>query len=343
MTPPPTPCRGAGSPVCRPGKDVPGDDGEHRAVHRRPFRADRPRDRGPSARRGALPGRVPVPSDDVDGRIGERVGLLLHEEDLEPESLLAEHPSLASSIRAVAVAADPGQRSPRRGVDRGHGLHRRCGRGRCVADDRCDGARLGRALRRPRLGDAADLDTVVVPYAPVGPVRERLDLLAHTARCRGRRARDRPPRWDGRAWPYASRGFFPFRERIPGWCGGVVDAVRRAAWPALSRPGASGRVRPQARMTGRTVQDDREQPAEFAPGAQSSRCHRPRAERDARRTLPRQIGCAAAEPAQPRSRSRSRTRARDQCIDPQPTPPARRMMPRIQSGTLVPCSRSASR
>ncbi len=49
VTPPPTPCRGAGSPDCRPGEDVPGDDGEHRAVHRRPFRADRPRDRGPSA------------------------------------------------------------------------------------------------------------------------------------------------------------------------------------------------------------------------------------------------------------------------------------------------------
>ncbi|GAA3331217.1 FAD-binding domain-containing protein [Curtobacterium citreum] len=122
-----------------------------------------------------FPAAVPVPSDDVDGRVGERVGLLLHEEDLEPESLLA---ASRSSGATVLNSVEPS-------------------------------AVLGWA-------GAANLDTVVVPYAPVGPVRERLDLLRTRLGAEGVALVTVRRRWDGRAWPYASRGFFPFRERIPG-------------------------------------------------------------------------------------------------------------------------------
>lgn len=66
----------------------------------------------------ALPPRTPIEPDDVDGTIGTRPGLLLHEEDLDAGSLLAEQPGLAERLIATAVVADPGSarrsRSPRR-------------------------------------------------------------------------------------------------------------------------------------------------------------------------------------------------------------------------------------
>ncbi len=163
-----------------------------------------------------FPAAVPVPSDDVDGRIGERVGLLLHEEDLEPESLLAEHPSLASSIRAIAVAADPGQRSP---AEVSTAVTAFTAGAVADAASRTTDATVLDSVEPSAVldwADAADLDTVVVPYAPVGPVRERLDLLRARLGAEGVALVTVRRRWDGRAWPHASRGFFPFRERIPG-------------------------------------------------------------------------------------------------------------------------------
>jgi hypothetical protein len=60
------------------------------------------------------------------------------------------------------------------------------------------------------------LDTVVVPYAPIGPVHERLAQLLPALASEGIASVTVRRRWDGVAWPHASRGFFPFREEIPG-------------------------------------------------------------------------------------------------------------------------------
>ncbi|WP_065963141.1 FAD-binding domain-containing protein [Curtobacterium sp. UCD-KPL2560] len=169
----------------------------------------------------AFPPAVPVASDDVEGQPGERVGLLLHEEDLEPESLLAEHPSLAGSFRATAVAADPRHRSPvavspavvafttGAAADAASRTTDAAGRPATGLDSLEPSAVLDWAA-------AEDFDSIVVPYAPVGPVRERLDLLRAHLAAEGITLVTVRRRWDGRAWPYASRGFFPFRERIPG-------------------------------------------------------------------------------------------------------------------------------
>ncbi len=162
-----------------------------------------------------FPAADPVPSDDVDGRVREHVPLLLHEEDLEPESLLAEHPSLASAIRTAAVAADPEQRSPA-GVSPAVATLT----AGAVADaaTRTTDARVLDSVEPSAVLDwagAADLDTVVVPYAPVGSVRERLDMLHTRLSAEGVALVTVRRRWDGRVWPHASRGFVPFRGRIP--------------------------------------------------------------------------------------------------------------------------------
>ncbi|MCJ1683282.1 FAD-binding domain-containing protein [Rathayibacter sp. VKM Ac-2928] len=181
-----------------------------------------------------FPPRTPIEPDDVVGTLGTRPGLLLHEEDLDAGSLLAEQPGLAERLIATAVIADPGERSPfavseavqdftaaaiadaaERTPDKG-------GRpARVLAD----------ALPATVLDWAASerLDTVVVPYAPVGPVQERLDALRSALAQEGIALVTVRRRWDGTAWPSASRGFFAFKKRIPTLVRGLdepEDAVR---------------------------------------------------------------------------------------------------------------------
>ena len=59
------------------------------------------------------------------------------------------------------------------------------------------------------------MTAIVTPYAPAGPVRDRLDRLKTDLANDGLTlTRIRRP-GDAHAWPHATRGFFPFRERIP--------------------------------------------------------------------------------------------------------------------------------
>jgi hypothetical protein len=60
-----------------------------------------------------------------------------------------------------------------------------------------------------------DVTALVTPYAPVGSVRDRLDRLSGELAADGITLSRVLRPWDSQAWPHASRGFFPFRERIP--------------------------------------------------------------------------------------------------------------------------------
>ncbi len=163
-----------------------------------------------------LPTASPVPP--LDAVPEGRVGLLLHEEDLDPQSLVAQHPSLGSIV-AVAAAADVDGRSP-------HGIPDTVRSFTSGAVDDCIARSSSLADGAQVLPDATistvlewataeRLDSVAIPYAPVGPVQERMSALAPALAAEGvalaRVRRD----WDSAAWPSASRGFFPFREKIP--------------------------------------------------------------------------------------------------------------------------------
>ena len=62
---------------------------------------------------------------------------------------------------------------------------------------------------------AAGVVTVVTPYAPVGPVADALAAIAVRLAGAGLRLITLRRDWDERFWPHATRGFFPFKERIP--------------------------------------------------------------------------------------------------------------------------------
>ncbi|MHC5797945.1 FAD-binding domain-containing protein [Lacisediminihabitans sp. FW035] len=164
------------------------------------------------------PERIP-PSDSA--AIGGRVGLLLHEEDLDAASLYSEHPTLDRHPPvSVAGFADPDARSPLGSSERV----------RLFTESALyDGVTLassalgspGRVLPDALPSSVLDwaaathLDAVVTPYAPVGPVQERMRTLRAALASEGVELRTVRRRWDDLAWPHAARGFFPFREQIP--------------------------------------------------------------------------------------------------------------------------------
>ena len=139
------------------------------------------------------------------------VWLLLHDEDLCPESLPLErctvrgvagvctHPGITGSCApAVSAFAEAALQD---GLDRAA---------------RHFGVPAQRLERPEAVADWAK-GPVVAPYAPVGPAADRLrrcPVEVHPLR--------RP--WDDAAWPHAGRGFFGLRTHIPE----IVRSVGRA-------------------------------------------------------------------------------------------------------------------
>ena len=75
-----------------------------------------------------------------------------------------------------------------------------------------DGLEMGAVVEA---ANAAGAETVVTAYASVGPVADALDALGSSLAAAGlslvRVRRD----WDARLWPFATKGFFAFREHLP--------------------------------------------------------------------------------------------------------------------------------
>jgi deoxyribodipyrimidine photo-lyase len=159
-----------------------------------------------AGRLGAMPERMP------DGR----VGLLLTEEDLSPESL----DQGGGEIAAIAGAHAVEERSPEGVSDPVRIFSEKAladGLQRAAQHFGAPAAPLP-SLSALTLGDFArdhGLDTIVVPHAPVGPAAEALAAMAGPLSARGVQlvAIRRP--LDTFAWPHATRGFFALKERIP--------------------------------------------------------------------------------------------------------------------------------
>lgn len=171
------------------------------------------------------PSPRPVPQAD---RVPPRpFALLLHEDDLHPESLLPPGVPVAQ----VAGIAVPGARSP-------------LGCSALVADYArgavADGlARAGASFGAPAVTltpedvaswAAAHGLPVVTPWAPTGWTAAALEGLGVPLL---RLRRD----WDSACWPLATKGFFPFRESIPR----LIELLLKPPGPAGSpAPAHSG-------------------------------------------------------------------------------------------------------
>ena len=156
-----------------------------------------------------------------------KVGLLLTEEDLHPE---LPEPGLCD-ISAIAGATFTSDRSP---LDVSPLV-------KAYTEDALADA-LARAASQlsvaatplPSLSGvsiedwarANKLTTIATAYAPVGPAAEQLSAISARLAAKGIRLVEIRRGFDTRAWPYATRGFFGLKEKIPKLLGamGIVDS-----------------------------------------------------------------------------------------------------------------------
>ncbi|PWJ20491.1 FAD-binding domain-containing protein [Jannaschia seohaensis] len=150
----------------------------------------------------------PVP-EDADWDRGKRTGLLLHEDDLHPDYLFAR--GLAPDAAIVLIA--PEDRSPLAVSPNVTAFTEALAKDAATRlRDRCGDMPVATAPEAVvAWAEAAGLEQIVTPYAPVGPGRDALDRVAA--------ALDlpviRPLRaWDQTAWPYATAGFFKVKSKM---------------------------------------------------------------------------------------------------------------------------------
>ena len=139
--------------------------------------------------------------------------LLVHQEDLNPESLFFGD----APVRGVLAVRDPALLwgdAARRFADAAVADAAT----RAEAHCRC-GSTLASVLDAETLiaaAQAVGARQVLTPYAPVGPVADVLAALAPLLAAEGIALRPVRRRWDAGLWPHARRGFFAFDAEIEG-------------------------------------------------------------------------------------------------------------------------------
>ncbi|MEF2549839.1 FAD-binding domain-containing protein [Aurantimonas sp. A2-1-M11] len=143
---------------------------------------------------------------------GERSLLLVTHEDLHPESVLSDE----VPIKAAIVTADAdllwGDKARAFVASAAEDTAARVtARFSCPTkiSDRLDAATLAAAAH------AAGVRQIVTPYAPVGPLADRLADIAPILAREGVVLAQTRRQWDAQFWPHAQKGFFAFRKRIP--------------------------------------------------------------------------------------------------------------------------------
>jgi deoxyribodipyrimidine photo-lyase len=159
------------------------------------------------------PHPAPAPLPEADAPPAGPVALLLHGEDCHPESIdfgAAEIRAIGSA-RAETMDGEAGQK--RLGFTRGALADAAL---RAQAHFGCPAQECG--LDVADLVDLAGLagaDTILTPYAPVGPLAEALARARAGLAERGIRLLQVRRRYDALCWPHATRGYFAFRKSIP--------------------------------------------------------------------------------------------------------------------------------
>ncbi|WP_298836886.1 FAD-binding domain-containing protein [uncultured Roseobacter sp.] len=150
-------------------------------------------------------------------RPGLRSGFLLHEDDLSPGFALENTDLIAAAVLAPQTGFSPLHPAPHvagfRTAAAKDAAERWAGRIGSAPTPVTDAQAL------ENWAAAENLEQIITPRAPVGPVADCLATLA--SRPDAPRIAQITRDYDQRAWPHATRGFFPFRKHIPE----LVDAL----------------------------------------------------------------------------------------------------------------------
>ena len=161
------------------------------------------------------PERQPIaPADTVES--GTRALVLLHGDDLRGFEALPH----GLDVAGVVVAIGGHESAPWPFGDKARAF--------IMASAESAAEQVGEALDTPAiLADAIDADVlaerarvidaacIVTPDAPVGPIDDGLQALARALTGSGVHLKRVCRAWDVNAWPHATKGFFPFKKKIP--------------------------------------------------------------------------------------------------------------------------------
>ncbi|MEM6727827.1 MAG: FAD-binding domain-containing protein [Pseudomonadota bacterium] len=158
-------------------------------------------DDAPFDKPGAVPTTEPMER-------GLKTAVLLHWEDLSPTALMRQ------DHQAVAVLKPFEHGSPLETSTRVTEFRT------ALTDDAA--ARYG-AADAPRLlssdvaawAERAGIEQIVTAHAPTGPIATELESAARDLAARGIRFAPQVRAFDSACWPYATKGFFKFKEQIP--------------------------------------------------------------------------------------------------------------------------------
>ena len=169
----------------------------------------------PAIREESPPQRQPIsPADEVPE--GARVLALVHGDDLRGLEALP----VGLEVAAVVVAREGHSDTPWPFGDKARAFvaaaaqdgARQAGSALEVPAEVIDGLDSGTLAEHVR---AADADLIVTGDAPVGPVDDGLRKIADELAGSGMELKRVRRAWDEHAWPHATRGFFPFKKKIP--------------------------------------------------------------------------------------------------------------------------------
>jgi deoxyribodipyrimidine photo-lyase len=142
--------------------------------------------------------------------------LLITGEDLNPESLVRSDQAIAGVVIVRTAGTDlawPWGRHAQRFLDQAVNdtATRLQQRWHCPVETlvTLDVADVVRAAR------VASTSSVITPFAPVGPMADALTALGASVAVNGLVLSQLRREWDEQFWPYATKGFFGFKERIP--------------------------------------------------------------------------------------------------------------------------------
>lgn len=169
----------------------------------------------PPIREESQPQRQPIaPADDVPA--GARVLVLLHRDDLRGYEALSPGLDICGAVVARAGHADIawpfGEHADAFASGAAEDAARQVEETLDVAAVLLDGLDAEALLKHARTAKA---DLIVTADAPVGPIDDGLRKVADELAASGVELKRVRRDWDENAWPHASRGFFPFKKKIP--------------------------------------------------------------------------------------------------------------------------------
>jgi deoxyribodipyrimidine photo-lyase len=169
----------------------------------------------PALEEPALPSAKPLRHADNKFPSG-KLGLLLTEEDMHPESL--DHRD--AEIVAIAGATGATARSPLDVSSHVHAFTNGAMADALQSASTAFGApsEMLTAFSAPEIENWAQthgIDTVVTPYVPVGPTATALAGIAKHLQSKGIKLIEVRRDFDTLAWPHGTRGFFGMKDKIP--------------------------------------------------------------------------------------------------------------------------------